>query len=50
MNGIENLVPLIANAGFPVVISLYLLVRIEGKLDELSACIKELSGNLSRML
>ncbi|NLJ56376.1 MAG: YvrJ family protein [Firmicutes bacterium] len=44
------MVPLIANIGFPVVVSLYLLTRIEGKLDELSACIRELSGNVAKML
>jgi hypothetical protein len=44
------LIPLIANIGFPVVVSLYLLIRIENKLDELSACIKELSSNVAKML
>jgi hypothetical protein len=47
---IEQLLPQIANLGFPVVVSLYLLIRIEKKLDELSACIKELSRNVSKML
>lgn len=50
MDGIESLIPLIANVGFPVVVSFYLLIRIEGKLDELSACIKELSGIVTKML
>lgn len=39
----------IANLGFPIVISIYLLVRIEGKLDELTKSINELSkaiGNI----
>ena len=48
--GVEEMIPLIANIGFPVVVSLYLLIRIENELDELSACIKELSGNLAKML
>ena len=47
--GIEELVPLVANIGFPAVIAFYLLIRIEKKLDELSTCIKELSNNVSRM-
>lgn len=33
----------IANLGFPIVISIYLLVRIEGKLNELTESINELS-------
>jgi len=33
----------VANLGFPIVISIYLLVRIEGKLDELTESINELS-------
>lgn len=33
----------IANLGFPIVISIYLLVRIEGKLNELTESISELS-------
>lgn len=46
----EELTPIIANLGFPIVVSLYLLIRVEKKLDELSACIKELSKNISKML
>ncbi|TJX14999.1 YvrJ family protein [Tissierella creatinini] len=33
----------VANLGFPIVISIYLLVRIEGKLNQLTASITELS-------
>lgn len=33
----------IANLGFPIVISIYLLVRIEGKLNDLTESINELS-------
>lgn len=33
----------IANLGFPIVISLFLLVRIEGKLNNLTESINELS-------
>lgn len=33
----------IANLGFPIVISLYLLIRIEGKLNMLTESINELS-------
>ncbi|TZE81309.1 YvrJ family protein [Calorimonas adulescens] len=33
----------IANLGFPIVVSIYLLVRIEAKLDNLTVSITELS-------
>ncbi|NLY53072.1 MAG: YvrJ family protein [Firmicutes bacterium] len=39
----QELLPQIANVGFPVVLSMYLLVRIEGKLEVLSAAINELT-------
>lgn len=39
----EELYTNIANLGFPIVISLFLLVRIEGKLSELTKSITELS-------
>jgi len=47
---IEDLTPLVANLGFPIVVSLYLLVRVEKKLEELSACIKEANRNISKLL
>lgn len=42
----SNLQSLIANLGFPIAISMYLLVRIEGKLSCLSDSINELSKNI----
>lgn len=39
----ENIYTNIANLGFPIVVSIYLLVRIEGKLDSLTECINNLS-------
>lgn len=39
----EDLLPQIANVGFPVVLSMYLLVRIEGKLEVLSTAISDLT-------
>ncbi|HBK86019.1 MAG TPA: YvrJ family protein [Firmicutes bacterium] len=39
----EDLLPQIANVGFPVVLSMYLLVRIEGKLEVLSTAINDLA-------
>ena len=40
---------LIASVGFPITLSIYLLVRIEGKLQTLSDSINELSKNIIRI-
>ncbi|HHY90974.1 MAG TPA: YvrJ family protein [Clostridiales bacterium] len=37
----------VANLGFPIVVSVYLLVRIEAKLEKLSASIHELAQVIS---
>jgi len=47
---LEELTPLISNLGFPIVVSLYLLVRVEKKLDELTDRIKETSDNITKLL
>lgn len=39
----EDILTLVGNFGFPIVVSAYLLVRIEGKLNELSTSITELA-------
>lgn len=39
----------IANLGFPIVLSIYLLVRIEGKLNQLSESITQLSKTISNL-
>jgi hypothetical protein len=39
----EDVVVLIGNFGFPVAVSLYLLVRLEGKLETLTESIHSLS-------
>jgi hypothetical protein len=39
----EEMLRLIGNFGFPIVVSAYLLVRIEGKLNQLSESISELA-------
>ena len=44
----EAILSNIANLGFPIVISVYLLVRIEGKLDKLAECIADLSRTISQ--
>ena len=40
---------LVANLGFPIAISLYLLVRIEGKLQALTDSINKLSSNIVQL-
>lgn len=43
----ENMFNQIANFGFPIVLSIYLLVRLEGKLEKLTDSINELSKNIA---
>ncbi len=42
----DNFQSVIANLGFPIAISMYLLIRIEGKLQSLTDSINELSKNI----
>ena len=42
----EIIESLIANVGFPVAVSIYLLVRLESKLETLTNSINELSSNI----
>ena len=42
----EIIETLIANVGFPVAVSIYLLVRLELKLETLTNSINELSSNI----
>ncbi|MBU5454678.1 YvrJ family protein [Caproiciproducens sp. MSJ-32] len=43
----EDIVQLISNLGFPIAISLYLLIRIEGKLENLTISINNLSQSIN---
>ena len=45
----SDLQTLIASVGFPKALSMYLLVRIEGKLQTLSDSINDLSKNILTM-
>lgn len=38
----ENILNLISNVGFPVALSMFLLIRFENKIDELTKAITEL--------
>ena len=40
---------LVANLGFPAIVTMYLLVRIEGKLENLSIGINSLNSNISKL-
>jgi hypothetical protein len=46
----EQLLAYTANFGFPIVISMYLLVRIEGKLEQLSGSINDLCKTIATKL
>ena len=46
----EELVPLIANLGFPIAVSIYLLVRIEGKMENLTLSIRALSEVIGKIV
>lgn len=45
----EDLLFTIGNQGFPIVVSIYLLVRIEGKLENLSGSISDLAKNIEKL-
>jgi len=49
VGNIEEFLKAVANWGFPIVVSVFLLVRIETKLDSLEEAIKELSLTLARI-
>lgn len=45
----EDIISQVANFGFPIVLSVYLLVRVEGKLEKLTESINELSKTIASM-
>lgn len=44
-----DLMQLATNLGFPAIVTIYLLVRIEGKLENLSIGINPLNSNMSEL-
>lgn len=42
----QEIVDLVGNLGFPIAVTLYLLIRIEGKLELLTQSINRLSQSL----
>ena len=45
----EDIFNQIGNLGFPIVISIYLLVRLEGKMEKLTESISKLSISLDSL-
>lgn len=43
----EDFMKAVANTGFPIAVAAYLLIRIEGKMDNLSDSIKQLATIIS---
>ena len=41
-----DLMTLVSNLGFTAIVTMYLLIRIEGKLENLSTSINSLSSNI----
>nr|WP_071193295.1 YvrJ family protein [Peptoniphilus sp. oral taxon 386] len=46
----DELISQIANTGFPIVVSCYLLIRIETKMSELTNSINELSNSIENLI
>jgi hypothetical protein len=46
---VEQLFGMIANMGFPIVVSVYLLVRIENRMENLAQSIQSLAQVISDM-
>ncbi|MCM3693233.1 YvrJ family protein [Neobacillus niacini] len=42
----EQIIPLISEVGFPIIVTLYLLYRIESKLDMVVQSIQNLPGRM----
>ena len=40
------LMTLVSNLGFPAIVTMYLLIKIEGQLENLSASINSISSNI----
>lgn len=44
-----DLMQMVTNLGFPAIVTMYLLIRIEGKLENLSNSISALSTNINNL-
>ncbi|MDI3480940.1 MAG: hypothetical protein PWQ97_595 [Tepidanaerobacteraceae bacterium] len=45
----QEIMAQVANVGFPIVVSIYLLVRVEAKMESLTASINELAKVISKL-
>lgn len=46
----EEILTAIANYGFPIIIAVYLLVRMEQKLETLEKAINDLNKNIEKLI
>ncbi|EFM24389.1 hypothetical protein HMPREF9225_1985 [Peptoniphilus duerdenii ATCC BAA-1640] len=42
----EEILQIVSNIGFPMAVAVYLLVRLEGKLDALTHALQDLTENI----
>lgn len=45
----DELVKMIGNVGFPIAVSIYLLVRLEGKMESLTTSINVLNNTMNTL-
>lgn len=50
LENLEAVAPVVSSLGFPVVVALYFMIRMERKLDELNATISELLKAISKII
>ncbi len=49
VEAMEEMMSIVANFGFPMALSVYLLTRLEGKIDNLSGAIGKLSNSVDQI-
>jgi hypothetical protein len=49
VTNLEELLQGVANFGFPIIVSAYLLIRMEGKMENLQRAIIDLSNAIERV-
>lgn len=45
----KEIINLITNVGFPIVVAIYLLIRMENKIEKLTSIIEKLANKLNKM-
>lgn len=50
MSDLSNLINMVNNSGFPIVISIYLLLRFEKKIESLNSTIQNISSKIEKIL